>query len=250
MQITNAKIVLPALVLFCLAFAPAVLAQEEVDSDGDGLSDRKEAIYATDPDNPDTDSDGYLDGEEVRNGFSPRFGDRARLLEVDSDGDYLNDAWEERLGTGVLDPDSDGDLYLDGTEVAAGYDPLRKGDYRLEKRMEVSLARQELQYFMGPTLMGKFPISGGVAGWPTPVGEFEVEQKVPVKRYRGPGYDLPNTKWNLLFSIRNGLKYWVHGAYWHDNFGNPQSHGCVNVSYANMEPLYWWAQLGTRVIVK
>ena len=27
------------------------------------------------------------------------------------------------------------------------------------------------------------------------------------------------------------------------------SHGCVNVSYANMEPLYWWAQVGTKVLI-
>ena len=42
-----------------------------VDSDGDGLSDEEEAIYGTDPHNPDTDGDGYTDGEEVKAGFDP-----------------------------------------------------------------------------------------------------------------------------------------------------------------------------------
>ena len=41
------------------------------DSDNDGLSDQDEAIYGTDPLNPDTDGDGYLDGEEVKAGTDP-----------------------------------------------------------------------------------------------------------------------------------------------------------------------------------
>jgi hypothetical protein len=41
------------------------------DSDNDGLSDQMEIFYKTDPNNPDTDADGYKDGEEVINGYSP-----------------------------------------------------------------------------------------------------------------------------------------------------------------------------------
>jgi len=43
----------------------------EIDTDNDGLSDEKEEMYNTDPENPDTDDDGYLDGEEVKNGYNP-----------------------------------------------------------------------------------------------------------------------------------------------------------------------------------
>lgn len=43
----------------------------EIDSDHDGLSDAMEAIYKTDPNNPDTDGDGYKDGSEVNNGYDP-----------------------------------------------------------------------------------------------------------------------------------------------------------------------------------
>jgi len=52
----------------------------EADSDGDNLFDREEVeVYQTDPLNPDTDSDGFLDGSEVKNGYNPK-GD-GKLLE-------------------------------------------------------------------------------------------------------------------------------------------------------------------------
>lgn len=41
------------------------------DDDGDGLSNDMELFLGSDPNNPDTDGDGYLDGEEVENGYSP-----------------------------------------------------------------------------------------------------------------------------------------------------------------------------------
>lgn len=44
-----------------------------IDSDDDGLSDADEVlIHRTDPRNPDTDGDGYDDGEEIDAGFNPR----------------------------------------------------------------------------------------------------------------------------------------------------------------------------------
>jgi len=43
----------------------------EIDSDQDGLSDAMEALYKTDPNNYDTDGDGYKDGDEVANGYDP-----------------------------------------------------------------------------------------------------------------------------------------------------------------------------------
>ncbi len=42
-----------------------------IDTDNDGLSDEDEIIYGTDINNPDTDGDGYLDGEEVESGYNP-----------------------------------------------------------------------------------------------------------------------------------------------------------------------------------
>jgi hypothetical protein len=242
------KILFIFLLLICWPLL--VRAEEVVDTDQDGLTDQQETeIYFTDPKNPDTDGDGYNDKLEIDTGYSPRFGDKKKLIQVDSDKDYLNDYWELILGTGLMNPDSDGDLYLDGTEVAAGYDPLQKGQVKIDKLIKVNLAKQHLDYYFGDKLFGSFPISGGLASMPTPRGEFKILAKVPVKHYGGGNFDYPNTKWNLHFTTQK-YRYYIHGAYWHNKFGQPMSHGCVNVSYENMGPLYWWAQLGTRVIIE
>ena len=145
-----------------------------------------------------------------------------------------------------MNPDSDGDLYLDGTEVAAGYDPLSSDPTEIEKLITVSVADQQLAYYFDGNMLEEFPISGGLLYTPTPLGDFEIMDKVPVKHYKGVGYDFPNTKWNLHFTSTYYWRYYIHGAYWHDNFGKPMSHGCINVSYDNMERLYWFAQTGTK----
>lgn len=43
----------------------------EEDSDGDGLADIVETVYQTDPNDPDSDDDGFLDGEEIEHGYNP-----------------------------------------------------------------------------------------------------------------------------------------------------------------------------------
>ena len=47
------------------------LALIDKDSDSDGLKDWEETLWKTDPKNPDSDGDSYLDGLEVKNGYSP-----------------------------------------------------------------------------------------------------------------------------------------------------------------------------------
>ncbi len=236
-------------IILFLLISNVAKAANDIDSDGDGLTDGQETtIYTTDPTNTDTDGDGYQDGEEIAHGYSPRHGDRKKLTEVDSDKDYLPDAWEIALGTGIMNPDSDGDKYLDGTEVRAGYDPLNPERVKLEKLISVDIAKQHLTYYFGGKKLEDFPISSGIKGWETPRGEFAVIKKYPVKHYAGPSFDFPNTKWNLHFTTKK-YNFYIHGAYWHNDFGKPKSHGCINVSYQNMERLYTWAQVGTRIII-
>jgi hypothetical protein len=99
----------------------------EADTDNDGLSDADETdFYLTDPSSPDSDLDGYHDGEEIDAGTDPLDPDSIPGADVsDSDADGLYDADETDVyGTDPFNPDSDGDGVDDGQEVFDGTDPL------------------------------------------------------------------------------------------------------------------------------
>ncbi|MEM7387315.1 MAG: LamG-like jellyroll fold domain-containing protein [Verrucomicrobiota bacterium] len=86
------------------------------DSDSDGVTDDEEFFsYGTNPNRPDSDGDGMRDGEEVAEGLDPN--------DPDSDGDGLGDFEEAEGSTSPLSRDTDGDGALDGEEIAAGTDP-------------------------------------------------------------------------------------------------------------------------------
>ncbi|MCD4704820.1 L,D-transpeptidase [bacterium] len=222
------------------------------DSDQDGLMDYVEKyIYYTEMYNPDTDGDGELDGLEIKNNNSPRHQNQ-KLIAVDSDQDYLNDYFELKIGTDLMNADTDKDLYLDGTEVAASYNPLHSDSgKKSEKLIKINIAQQKLEYYFDNKLIDNFSISSGIRGMDTPTGEFIILDKEESKRYGGPGYDFdyPDTKWNLHFTTQK-YRYYIHGAYWHNNFGNKMSHGCVNVAYDNMKDLYWFTNTGTKVVIE
>lgn len=91
-------------------------AEEDIDSDGDGILDSHEAIYGTNPSLADTDEDGISDPDEIELGTNP--------LVADTDGDGLSDGEEQPKGLDPLDPDTDVDGFTDGDELAAGTDPL------------------------------------------------------------------------------------------------------------------------------
>ena len=95
----------------------------DIDSDGDGLTDREEMALGTDPFNPDTDGDGLTDGEEVKMYHTDP-------LNPDTDGDGLTDGAEVHVWhTDPLNPDTDGGGVSDGHEVIEdGTNPLDPKD--------------------------------------------------------------------------------------------------------------------------
>lgn len=168
---------------------------------------------------------------------------------------------------GVLRYDNGNDLnfYIFGTP--RGYEHMAaiaqdnwnipSGDFTFgaggDRTIEVSLSEQRLYAKENGVVVNSFLISSGVSGFATPQGNFTVLEKIPIKRYQwsyGPGnplnYNLPNVKWNLRFTG----PFYLHGAYWHNNFGNRMSHGCVNIHYSDAEWLYNWADVGTPVNIR
>jgi hypothetical protein len=89
------------------------------------MSNGEEIGYGTDLHNPDTDGDGYTDGQEVYDlGSDPLDADSPTPGGADRDGDGLSNADEAAYGTDPDDGDSDDDGYGDGDEVVNGWDPL------------------------------------------------------------------------------------------------------------------------------
>lgn len=136
-----------------------------------------------------------------------------------------------------------------------------------EKWIDVDLSEQRVVAYEGMRPVKSFIISSGRANTPTVTGVFRIWAKVPLQRMSGGNraagtyYDLPNVPWVQYFFA----DYSFHGTYWHNNFGRPMSHGCVNMRNADAKWLYEWAspfhngggwlitseqeELGTLVIV-
>ncbi len=237
-----------SLVLVGLFCAPAHARAEEIDSDSDGLSDTQEMVLGGDPHNTDTDGDGYADGEEFFYGYSIVSATTTPVTLLDTDGDQLTDAQEIRMGSSPVRPDTDGDGHDDYTEVMRGFSPVSPfPEDRLSQTLAVDLTSQTMAYRVGGEILQTFLVSTGNPGTVTPTGTFAIMNKIANKRYVGPGYNLPNVKWNMEFKTGG---YYIHTAYWHNDFGKrTHSHGCINLREADAKLLYDVLDAGVEVVV-
>lgn len=130
----------------------------------------------------------------------------------------------------------------------------------VNKHIEVDLANQRVYAFEGSTKVYDFLISSGKWGR-TPTGTFTIAYKVRAQKMEGGNktlntyYYLPNVPYVMFFGNKDipwSRGFSFHGTYWHDNFGHPMSHGCVNMRTADAETLYYWAnpELNGKSIVK
>lgn len=111
-----------------------------------------------------------------------------------------------------------------------------------EKWIEVDLSDQSLKAWEGDRLFLETPISSGKSWTPTIKGEFRVQSKFQYAKMSGgvkgtsSYYYLPNVPYIMFFQG----DYSLHGTYWHNNFGHPMSHGCVNLPTVQAEKLFYW----------
>jgi len=110
-----------------------------------------------------------------------------------------------------------------------------------EKWIEVDLSEQKLTAWEGSNKFLESLVSSGKWG-KTPTGEFRIWGKFKYAKMSGGNkedhtyYYLPNVPYTMYFYNGFGL----HGTYWHNNFGQPMSHGCVNLLTLVAEKLFYW----------
>jgi len=118
-----------------------------------------------------------------------------------------------------------------------------------DKWIDVDLGQQRMAAYFGSEPVFGSLISTGRLATPTPKGTFEIFTKNSIQtmdgRPLGFDYVLPNVPWNMYFKTH----YALHGTFWHDEFGTPQSHGCVNLPTPEAGWLFEWAPIGTLVKV-
>jgi len=121
-----------------------------------------------------------------------------------------------------------------------------------DKRLEVDLTRQTLSAFEGKNEIYHCRISSGakfdmygnaVDKWATPVGTHQITRKFVSLQMSGgttgAPYDLPGIGWTVIFAT-GGVA--IHSTHWHNNFGDPMSHGCVNAKPEDARWVFLWSQ--------
>jgi hypothetical protein len=208
----------------------------------------------------------------TENGMPAQWFDRGLLVET-PEGVQLAPLGEQlaaRLGVSTSRvpsaglPDYDESLFV---KVANPF-PVDVPPAPGPKRIEVSIADQTLRAYEGETLVLETLISTGMPPNDTETGRFRVRYKVLVEDMRGATDAVGNVVWvvgdggkeppgsipygvpdvpNVMYVNLDAEA--LHGAYWHNNFGQRMSHGCINLPLPVAEFLYGWAPLGSPVTV-
>lgn len=130
--------------------------------------------------------------------------------------------------------------------LPADVEPISPQVSAQEKRLEVHLKEQVVVAYEGDTPVQMMRCSGGTEyynGYLTPTGSFRTDYKRPSRHMVNGslasswGYDLPGVPWICYFT-EEGVAF--HGTYWHNDFGRPRSHGCINLLSESARWLYRW----------
>jgi lipoprotein-anchoring transpeptidase ErfK/SrfK len=118
-----------------------------------------------------------------------------------------------------------------------------------EKWIDVDLTRQQLVAFEGRRPVFATLISSGRKNpddpehnYATPPGSYRIREKHVTATMDadtaadGP-YSIEDVPWVMYFQG----SYALHGAFWHDSFGNMRSHGCVNMSPEDARTVFAWS---------
>lgn len=146
---------------------------------------------------------------------------------------------------------SDPDLIYPGQQLiipAAGeYIPENPpaAPTNLGKSIVVSTEDQRIYAYQDGNLVRTHLVSTGLPGTPTVHGDYAIYVKYQATDMSGPDYYLPQVPYTMYFY----QGYGIHGTYWHNAFGRPMSHGCVNLPTPEAEWFFNFADVGTPVRV-
>lgn len=119
-----------------------------------------------------------------------------------------------------------------------------------EHWIEVNLSQQRLYAWEGVVLVNTTLVSTGRPGFDTPTGTFYINSRYWTQTMagciQGECYYVPDIPYVQYFTY---VGHALHGTYWHNNFGNVMSHGCVNLPTPFAEWLWYWTNIGTRVVI-
>ncbi len=109
------------------------------------------------------------------------------------------------------------------------------------KWVHVNLRNQSIVAYEGSTPVYATLISSGKPGYDTPAGTYRIREKYLSTDMTGEDpidgdYSVSEVPWVLYYHE----SYALHGAYWHNNFGNVRSHGCTNIAPADAKWLFHW----------
>ena len=124
--------------------------------------------------------------------------------------------------------------------------PISPNVPEYKKSIEVRLQQQLVVAYEGLHPIFATRISAGTrrynGSYYTPEGIFKTYYKRPSRHMAAgnlanSGYDLPGVPW-VSYLTESGISF--HGTYWHNDFGYPHSHGCINLSAQAAKWLYRW----------
>ncbi|MCS7059960.1 MAG: L,D-transpeptidase [Anaerolineae bacterium] len=155
---------------------------------------------------------------------------------TDAEGNPWYQIHDENLGNGffvraenmrIIDP--------------AEFEPISPDVLPTEKRIEVDLSQQMIRAFERNELVYEARAATGAAGTRTTPGEHRILRKTPSRHMTGGSgsgyYDLPGIGWCTYFT-QSGIA--IHGTYWHNDYGRPRSHGCVNLLPEHAKWFFRW----------
>ncbi len=126
------------------------------------------------------------------------------------------------------------------------YDDEPEPTITVGKQIVIDLSQQRVYAYEDGMLLKSVVVSTGLPATPTVLGDFAIWHRTESQTMSGPGYYLPNVQWVQYFY----QGYGIHGTYWHDNFGQPMSHGCVNMTNDDALWFYNFGEMGTPVHVQ